>query len=84
MEGADEGLGGTEVGFHALPEIPGIDVGSAHLNKEVEKVWYFPQFKNTPITTDTCMHAHTYTHTYTHTHTRMHTHTHTCAHTTHN
>ena len=38
LEGGDEGLGGTEVGFHALPEIPGIDVGSAHLKKEVEKV----------------------------------------------
>ena len=38
LEGADEGLGRTEVGFHALPEIPGIDVGSAHLKKEIEKV----------------------------------------------
>ena len=38
LEGADGGLGGTEVVFHALPEIPGIDVGSAHL-KEIEKVY---------------------------------------------
>ena len=38
LEGANGGLGGTD--FHALPEIPSIDIGSAHLKKEIEKVLY--------------------------------------------
>ena len=37
LEEANGRLGGTD--FHALPEIPGIDAGSAHLKKEIEKVY---------------------------------------------